>query len=657
MMTDYEKWLWIELIGFDNQKDDFGVKLFIDKMGFTPNGISLLLWNSNFIHSHLGLREDDLLGETQCSYGARPYNEERARQPWTKFQLRGLVETLRNNGIEVYLSIFDQIITNAWREQWSIPVRDEWIDGHKELLYIQKDGSTIPSICPFKRLADGTFYEDFFTKKLCQVLAEYGFDGFHGADGYAHPRIPIYCGDFSDDMIDQFCESKDVAVPLGTTKEKAEWILDNAGNDWNDFQAKRQQQFWKKVIEALRVINCKLIFNTAWTRDPFEAKYRYGVDYRMLADIGVEKFIVEAPAAVVELEDWNKTPYNTLNKFMSMIMRIKAYVPDCKLILLNCIKDGMEQYNVLRHAPALLESDVFSMANVYKSDLAEKMDKCLSGVMACLADGISKQEWHTIRKTWDIGFSSRAKAFSGTTVIWSDKAFANEYESYGGSKLCNSYQMHYKLLSCGAPLVNICAAEALESISGCLVVIHPAFFPENDLHGILAYRKGPVIFVGMERNHDFNCTVHERGKVIHEFSVASRSMSNGGEPYSWLDELPAKEPNNSFFEETARIITQYSKTAALFDNNPQIKLWEIKTGAFTKRIFIRNDSPHYASTIIDVRNNIKTVDFVTDRPALPVFTKDNTLKIKMHPNAFIILDIITGGDRLGARVVKTATSC
>jgi hypothetical protein len=553
-MDDYGKWFWIELIGFDNRQNDFGVKSFLERLGFMPEGVSLLLWNPEIIHSHSELCNDAFLGETQCSYGARPSNEERKRQDWTKFQLRGLVSELKDKGLDVYLSVFDQIPSRALCEKMNIPKRSQWIDEHKELFYVTRDGNTVSNICPLKRLKNGTLYEDYFVKKLCLVLEDYGFDGLHGADGYAHPRIPISRGDFSDDMIGQFSESEGVAVPVGDTKEKADWILNNVRYQWVNFHAKRHQRFWEKTIKALRSIKRKLIFNTAWTRDPFEAKYRYGVDYRMLADIGVGTFVVEAPAAVIELEGWNKTPYNTLNKFMAMIMRINAYVPDCKLILLHCIKDGMEQYNVLRDAPGMLEADVFSMTDVFKFGVENRMEKCLSGIMACLADGISQSEWGFIKKTWDIGFSANAKHLSGPTVIWSDKALANESENYASFPLCNSYQIHYKLLSSKAPLVNICNIDDLESMSGGLVIINPVFFVENELQIILNYRNGPVIFVGMGADDDFNCTVYNCGKMIHKSSGILLEGSCEPEPDSWLNELPAATPDGNFFKKAAQII-------------------------------------------------------------------------------------------------------
>ena len=46
------KWIWIELIGFDNQKPDFGVVDYINRCGFLPDGFALLLYWTGFVIDH-----------------------------------------------------------------------------------------------------------------------------------------------------------------------------------------------------------------------------------------------------------------------------------------------------------------------------------------------------------------------------------------------------------------------------------------------------------------------------------------------------------------------------------------------------------------------------------------------------------------------------
>jgi len=50
--SNFGKCMWTELIGFDNEKKDFGGGQFIDKAGFIPDVISLLLFIADFVHTH-----------------------------------------------------------------------------------------------------------------------------------------------------------------------------------------------------------------------------------------------------------------------------------------------------------------------------------------------------------------------------------------------------------------------------------------------------------------------------------------------------------------------------------------------------------------------------------------------------------------------------
>ena len=52
----------MELIGFDNRLEDYGVAEFLSRMPVRPDVISILIWNTDLIHSHHGLAEDGLSG-------------------------------------------------------------------------------------------------------------------------------------------------------------------------------------------------------------------------------------------------------------------------------------------------------------------------------------------------------------------------------------------------------------------------------------------------------------------------------------------------------------------------------------------------------------------------------------------------------------------
>ena len=236
-----ETWLWVELTGFDNTQPDFGVADYLDRCGFTPNAVSFLLFNPDFIHTHDGLAEDLPLPFDVASYGGHPYGEDRARQNWTTHQLKGLVDELTRHGVPVWFAVFDQFVT------------DEWIGNHPELWYVVATGERARCICLFKRLDDGTWYQDFLAAQLARVLTDYGFAGFHQADGISHPRMPLHMGDYSDDVTGQFIASGHARLPdrlakpcgdqPGLIAERAAWIWRHQRREWIAFSAQRMTAF------------------------------------------------------------------------------------------------------------------------------------------------------------------------------------------------------------------------------------------------------------------------------------------------------------------------------------------------------------------------------------------------------------------------------
>jgi len=45
------RWFWIELIGFDNQLPDFGVREALDRAGFVPEVVALLFLSPDCVRS------------------------------------------------------------------------------------------------------------------------------------------------------------------------------------------------------------------------------------------------------------------------------------------------------------------------------------------------------------------------------------------------------------------------------------------------------------------------------------------------------------------------------------------------------------------------------------------------------------------------------
>jgi hypothetical protein len=437
----HERWIWVELIGFDVTQPDHGVAEYLDDAGFVPDVICLLLASPDFVLSHEDRRgrqcphEEFDLHPDFCSRDGHELGRHRQRQVWTNRQLQALIRNLQARGVKVFLTVF-----TAWyRDQY----HPEWLGEHPELFMVFRSLGVAHALNCLARLKDGTYFEDTWAAKLVQTLNYYGFDGWQGADGWGPLNGPIFEVDFSDDMIAQFADycragartppsrSVDdsrggvqapalqlpevVTQPCGHEPEKlnprADWIWRHARQEWINFWADRWAGFWGKVMTALHANGKQAVINSSWGRAPFEALYRYGVDMREIAATGVDGMIVETAAAGLSLDPRPSAADPARHfDFLSMLMLIRACVPDLRLIFLHNAHDIVEEWDALRHVPAVLEKEIWSLANVYHVETADaaarpQLRPAADGFLVCLGDGLLPEEWSWLRRRWEFSFA------------------------------------------------------------------------------------------------------------------------------------------------------------------------------------------------------------------------------------------------------------
>ena len=203
---------WIELIGFDKYDIEGSIDNFIDRNRGRVDAIYLLLTSWDVCYFYDGLDKEYTLSRNTCSYGGHQYSDEREIQPWTNWELKKLIDIFHARGIEVYLTVFAGSKCTGW---------DGKLIEEKTLVKVA------PEVCEFsvrnyanwgsaffiKRFKDGSYLEDVFSERVKRPLIEYGFDGLHIADGVGHPRTRIACGDFTDDMVDQFVTRTGIKLP------------------------------------------------------------------------------------------------------------------------------------------------------------------------------------------------------------------------------------------------------------------------------------------------------------------------------------------------------------------------------------------------------------------------------------------------------------
>ncbi len=670
----HERWVWLELIGFDNGQEDFGVGEYLDTLGFRPKAICLLLSSVDFILQHGGMEKEAALPPDICSREGHDHNQDRKRQVWTNHQVRGLIARLHERGVEAFVSVFAQYHHNRHHR--------EWASDHPETRAFYARLGRRGGVNPLSRLRDGSFFEDLFLKKLLETLKDYGFDGWHGCDGYGPLSGAIYDADFSDDAVRQFVERRGATLPehvggecgddAGRIAKRAEWIWREMRGEWIEFYAERWAGFWKKMVTALHREGKKAVINSAWGRAPFESLYRYGIDYKRIAASGVDGIVVESVAAGLCM-DARASDASWHYDFLSMLLLLKAYVPDVKLIFLHNTHDIVEQWDALRHAPTVLEKEIYSLANVFLAGADGRLRRCADGFLACLGDGIRREEWKWLRERWDLAFAPPPRRVLGATLVWSDATVRNQVEDFARTRTWNTHRILYHLMERGAPVQAAARVNDLDKTAGPVLVINPHLFEPAERKKVFGYKNGPLIVVGRKtddlpaggfciedaarRTSDANalcCAVYGTDKTF-----AAEVRSDGpeeipqdtagiAEPRGYWDRLHFRKVSRSFLDGCAQIILQ---AAAITVSVERQGHWGVEeetpvTAMAAEqddgrlRVALKSKIPVYALAQIDLGRPIESVRVLTKYPMMAVRPEKTGFRVKTPPKGVVVLEVV-----------------
>lgn len=490
-----ERWYWIELIGFDNEADDYGVGAFLSRT-VSVTGVSLLFAHIDFIFS-----DSEELDDTACSYGGHEYNRERRRQKWTRAQLKGLVKTLQANGVRVLFSAFDlteKITDPAW-------LCFGRLGNPSKLVYVLKEKGGVGD-----RVIDA----------IAKVIEEFGFDGLQLGDGLSSNRRPIENADFTL----RFCADSGIDIPKRLMTEdryteRRAWILKNRRYEWTEYIADGWASFYGRLFDR---IDKPIMFNMAWTRDPFEAFYRYGLDYRRCCTDRAFAIMIEensATRAITAPEDEGgvEHPLGARDAFTYeyalMQQNVKLFTDGLKQISLMPISDTQEQWDALRHCPTeLVRATVRRYNNfVYRGG---KFEACCNAPHYCLSDGIAAEDWRWLAKqesyripTPDFidGFAAVINRGATDAEL---KLFCKKKSYYGSALLCE--------LFCGG--LNLSSELELADVldfekAKCLVVTDLRGYTAEEKE-MLAKAKLPILAVGEDVELPLEKRAYYKGKCI-----------------------------------------------------------------------------------------------------------------------------------------------
>ncbi|MCL2752493.1 MAG: hypothetical protein FWE62_07050 [Firmicutes bacterium] len=673
--------LWTPLIGFDVNKPDKGAAEYLKKCGLKPSLIALFLYNADFITLHEGMETEKAFPPDYCNYYGSPCNEIRGIQKWTNYDLRELVAQLKGYDIAVHCSIMGNHIcppegsVEPQGGGFGYTVCQEYMLRHRELA----TESTIEEawghayMNPLKRFPDGTWFEDYLIAQAARTLADYGMDGLHMADCLFPPNKQINSGDFSDDMLDQFMTCSGVKLPdsivnMPLTKfqnpeiavraaVRRDYIWAHCREEWIRFHADRWARFFKKMCGTLHQIGRQVMVCSAWTTEPFEALYRFGIDYRALGAAGLDIVCIEDQATSVyssEGEEWIRNPRYRIHEHMATPLIMRAYAPDMTHLGFNFAKDSTEECSAINHFPSANEREIWALtAPLYLS--GDNSRRNLDGLFVCLADGLNASEWKWLKERYRRAFKEEAVKTFSATLVWSDAmqyAFLSEYIA---SRRWPCQRIVAELSRHGGKIGAAARIESLDQIRGAVLVPNIDLLPPSELKMLAGYRHGPVIFTsvsgkgfkldGREPDVCFEDGHYEDeyrmcagayfapgldiesilsplkaydGKVEHSVDIeAGKDPSELEDTMWWFEDIPIRAVSKSFVRAAARLVCAASQDMVVFDPGTVAAVYGLKDGRV--RVVAENDNLNqYKKAVVRVNKPMMRLENATGFPIQPL---------------------------------------
>lgn len=688
-MNDGKVFIWMNLLGFDRDDGDKGVKRFLEQTGFVPDGACALMCHPDFIHLHRGMEEEYELPPDNCAYWGIPRNVERKRQPWTNYDLRELALNLEKSGSHLYADIFGIELGNAFHE--------EWIQEHPEVRrHGRKGEERAHGHFILKRFKDGTYYEDFFIRKACQVLQDYGMKGIHFSDAFCPSGGMLHSLDYSTDYVGQFLDHSGLKLPAEIMKTmgcddqpseemRANYIYTYLREEWVEFNAWRWECFFKKLCDAVHAIGKEVLVLGMYCTDPFETLYCIGIDLKRIVNAGVDYITANILPTSVFMEGDDEAP-NYFHRYMAIAPMTAAHLPKGHLVSMVGLQDASEEWSTMHHAPCQHERDLYTMM-AYQLIDGDGNSRALDGYFLCLGDGISKGDWDWERERLEIGLSSKAVKTVSPAMLWSDYAYDNMLHEYIYTRRWTPFKLFYELAKSGAHCSAAIRPEGLEKYSGTLVVPNFDMLSPEEQRQVADYQGGPVLCTARpgfdpvstgiipsiqfcDRFSDYALTCFAYGcdvsKDVHEKIERLLSEDDGTENLqgnlrdlkeykdTLEDTLVFAKVTIGFIEAMACLLKEISDSPFVIDK-PNIIL-QMPDGAY--RIFLFNESEvkYHRAFVITKQGEINDAVIVSKFPILPprymdeakgllhhIYDEENVIKknfeIKLQPGGVTIVDV------------------
>lgn len=499
-------YLWTPLVGFDKNLPGYGAQEYLNKLGYVPDAVSLFVFNPDIVNLHEGMAREEMLPLTMSNYHGSIRNELREIQQWSNYELRGLCDELHRRGVKPLMGLMG--VDNGEPKPVDLGAfsphcysRQRFLRRHPELFACHPSG--VANLNVLKRFADGGYYEDYFARKLAEALIDYHMAGVHLADAIMPQGPSAWCVDFSDDMFDQFrafCPlqlPEEIVRPIadgdaaGLARRSA-YIWARHRLAWLRFMAWRWERFMKTVCDALHARGLEVAANGFWCTEPFEAYYRYGVDYKALYRAGLDHLLLEDQASSVYVADaLLDAPYN-MQKYNLLPLLTRAFAPEGGLLGFSGVKDSTEEWSMLLHMPCALEREIYSLPSTFLLT-RQGLRRSLDGFLVCLADGMTAGEWDWLRGRYDLSCKETPAEVLTPTLVFSDSHVYDFLPHYIATRRWSHFKQLHEFASRGGQVGAAVRIEDLDLARGALFVPNIDVLPPREVAAIAAYDRGPII--------------------------------------------------------------------------------------------------------------------------------------------------------------------
>ena len=489
-----EFWVWTELLAFDRDLPEHGAAAYLKTMGTTPTGILLLLSAIDFVLLHRGMKEEYELFPDVCSRSGHACNEERARQKWSNYDLRELIAALRRRGIKVFFSFFIANMHDKWHH--------EFVTDHPEIRLGCRRWGIDNAISMLARLDDGRLLDEILADKIAETVADYGFDGWCGPDGQG-PGWSLLHSDSSDNFARQFSEylgegriPAQYLEPAGDSEEKmsarVNYFWQNLRREWADFTSQRWIAMWSRITAKLHQTGRETMIYSPFAQSVFESIFFFGLDTRALRSVGIDYLVTESVTTSCSLLYGDE---ERLFDNSAIINELRVTLPECKLIVMVGVKDVVESFDPLRHAPMRLERDIY--AHLSQCHIAGgRARRSAEGFMVCLGDGLTPAEWSAVTELHRRAFECEPAACGDAAWLLDGRVFDRLRDEYPKHGDWPPYRFAGELARTqGIDFSCICTPAELDGFHGPLLVPHFHLL-EADLRRQLLRRRECTILFG-----------------------------------------------------------------------------------------------------------------------------------------------------------------